>query len=405
MQRLTIIAGTVLAIGITVSMMVLPTAANESTTTTSIDTSSVSAINSESAKNSELAVATFAGGCFWCVEAAFEKVPGVRDVISGYTGGAEVSPTYQQVASGRTGHTEAVQVHYDDTRITYEGLLQTLWRTANPADINGQYVDRGQQYRPEIFFHTKAQQLAAQESKQQLNDSGRYAAPVLINITAATEFYPAEDYHQDYYKTNPVRYKFYTRNSGRYQYIDSVWPEGRDIDYTLYQPEKTDKKITAEVQPFNAANFVKPSDAELKTRLSKLEYKVTQHEGTERPFSSPLHGEKRPGLYVDIVSGEPLFSSTDKYDSGTGWPSFSQPIDKGVVIEKEDRSLLGGVRTEVRSSLADSHLGHVFTDGPAPTGLRYCMNAAAMQFIPLDEMAAAGYAQFVERVSVNDKSS
>lgn len=148
---------------------------------------------------------------------------------------------------------------------------------------------------------------------------------------------------------------------------------------------------------YDASNFVKPSDAELKKDLSRIAYNVTQKDGTERAFSNAMHKEKRAGLYVDVVSGEPLFSSVDKYDSGTGWPSFSRPIVDNALIEKEDRSLLG-IRTEIRSKLADSHLGHVFTDGPAPTGLRYCMNAAAMRFIPLEQMADAGYSKYISSV-------
>lgn len=149
---------------------------------------------------------------------------------------------------------------------------------------------------------------------------------------------------------------------------------------------------------FDAENFVKPTDTELKKTLSSIEYRVTQRDGTERPFANPYYDEKRAGLYVDIVSGEPLFSSSDKFDSGTGWPSFTQPIAKDALIEKEDRSLFS-VRTEIRSAVADSHLGHVFNDGPAPTGMRYCMNSAAMRFIPLEDMTDAGYAAYVDRVS------
>jgi len=321
------------------------------------------------------------------------------------------------VASGYTGHTEAVEIHYDPTVITYEGLLATLWRTANPTDNDGQYVDRGPQYRPEIFYHNEAQKNAATLARQELHDSGRYGKPIIIAITEASTFYPAEDYHQDYYKTNPVRYKFYTRNSGRYQFVDSIWTEGREIDYSLYSPKgaikdsmssesKTmmDKEATnSATKGFNAATFVKPSDAELKKTLTSIQYKVTQKDGTERAFSNAMHEEKRTGLYVDIVSGEPLFSSSDKYDSRTGWPSFDRPINEGVVVERDDNSLFGK-RIEIRSAVADSHLGHVFTDGPATTGLRYCMNAAAMRFIPVEQMSETGYGEYIERVSANQQN-
>jgi len=410
MNRLTKFTGIALGLALSVSLSYLSAASSGNT---SDHDSAVSLDNVElTSTQSNLSVATFAGGCFWCVEAAFEKVPGVNHVISGYSGGEEVSPTYQQVASGSTGHTEAVQVHYDASVITYEGLLETLWRTANPTDNAGQYVDRGQQYRPEIFFHNDSQRKTATLSRQALDDSERYNVPVVIAITKASEFYPAEEYHQDYYKKNPVRYKFYTRNSGRYQFVDSVWTEGRDVNYADYRPDaitkgtdamqltsmKQSKHNTDSVAAFDAALFVKPSDAELKQTLSALEYKVTQKEGTERAFSSDLNDEKRAGLYVDVVSGEPLFSSTDKYDSGTGWPSLSRPIAEGVVIELDDRSLFG-VRTEIRSTLADSHLGHVFSDGPASNGNRYCMNAAAMRFIPLEKMAETGYSANIDLVS------
>ena len=409
-----LIAGIALGIGLAASAVFLPTAFSKDNNTASREAMSDSIVN---APDSGLAIATFAGGCFWCVEAAFEKVPGVSEVISGYSGGEEVSPTYKQVASGRTGHTEAVQIHYDASVITYEGLLAALWRTANPTDNAGQYVDRGRQYRPEIFYHDETQKLAAIKAREVLDRSGRYKDPVVIGITPASEFYPAEDYHQDYYKKNPVRYKYYTRNSGRYQFVDSVWPEGRDINYADYRPDNTSGNnkstttITSEssmmklptdnteaVEPFDPEKFVKPTDQELKAMLSPIEYRVTQKDGTERAFSNAMHDEKRAGLYVDIVSGEPLFSSSDKFDSGTGWPSFDRPITDGVVVEKADLSIFGA-RTEIRSKLADSHLGHVFNDGPASTGKRYCMNAAAMRFIPLEKMVEAGYGAYLERVA------
>ena len=410
MKRMTVIAVVVLGLGISASAMFLSTESLDKT---------ISQKSSDNAtSDTQLAVATFAGGCFWCVEAAFEKVPGVTQVISGYTGGTETNPTYRQVSTGNTGHTEAVQIYYDESFITYEGLLETLWRTANPTDNDGQYVDRGKQYRPEIFYHDESQLTAATLSRQQLSNSGRYTDPVVIGITPFAEFYPAEDYHQDYYKKNPVRYNFYTRKSGRYQFIDSVWTEEREIEYANYQPKNTIENdipkgshtmnITTtsngSATLFDADAFVKPSDAKLKETLSAIEYKVTQKSGTERPFSSELNDEKRTGIYVDIVSGEPLFSSSDKFDSGTGWPSFSRPISEEVVVEKVDRSLFGK-RTEIRSTLADSHLGHVFNDGPAPTGNRYCMNAAAMRFIALEKMTESGYGAYIERVSAGNMSS
>lgn len=342
----------------------------------------------------DLAVATFAGGCFWCVEEMYEeKVPGVVEAVSGYSGGDEKDPSYKQVAGGSTGHTEAVQIYYDPDVITYEGLLQALWRTANPTDVDGQYVDRGSQYRPAIFYHNEEQKRAAEASVKALEESGRYDDPVAIEIVPFKSFYDAEEYHQDYYKKNPVRYKFYTFNSGRYQFIEKVWGDDQEVDYSQYQPEEDTMKNDAR----DLQSFVKPDDEELKRMLTKEQYYVTQEDGTERAFANEYWDEKRPGLYVDVVSGEPLFSSRDKYKSGTGWPSFTRPISDDVVVEKEDRSLFM-TRVEIRSAIADSHLGHVFDDGPAPTGLRYCMNSAALRFIPLERMEEEGYGRYISDV-------
>lgn len=358
-----------------------------------------------------LAVATVAGGCFWCVEAGFEKIPGVVEAVSGYAGGDEPDPTYDQVSAGKTGHTEAVQVYYDPEKITYEGLLQGLWRMMDPTDADGQFVDRGKQYRSAIFYHNAEQKRLAQTAKKQLQASGIYSKPVVIEIVPLDTFYAAEKYHQDYHRKNPLRYKFYTFNSGRYQFIEDVYGEDYELDFSQFQPS-LDDQVSAEVpedttpdngdgnKGFDPASFTKPNADTLKQRLTSTQYEITQNDGTERAFSNPYWDNKRPGIYVDVVSGEPLFSSRDKYKSGTGWPSFTRPLNPEVVVEKEDKGFFV-TRTEIRSRFADSHLGHVFNDGPEPTGQRYCMNSAALRFIPLEEMARAGYGDWISEVEAS----
>ena len=266
----------------------------------------------------KLTLATFAGGCFWCTEADFEKVPGVHKVISGYAGGEVANPTYEQVSAGNTEHIESVQVYYDATVISYDHLLQAFWRQINPTDGDGQFVDRGKQYRSVIFYHDSMQQQQAQQSRQQMGASGRYDKEIVTEILPISQFYAAEEYHQDYYKKNPVRYKYYRFRSGRDQYLAEVWKE--DLKLPLQSKNNYQKQ--------------KPSDAELRQRLTPIQYQITQQEGTEPAFKNTYWDEKRQGIYVDVVSGEPLFSSKDKYKSGTGWPSFTKPLQSKHIVEK-----------------------------------------------------------------------
>ncbi|WP_270506930.1 peptide-methionine (R)-S-oxide reductase MsrB [Paraclostridium sordellii] len=310
-------------------------------------------------------LATFAGGCFWCMFKPFSNYNGVEKIIAGYTGGIAENPTYEEVCSEITGHLEAIQIVYDDTLVRYEDLLDIFWKQIDPTDEGGQFNDRGNRYKTAIFYHDENQKKLAIESKEALQKSNLFEDPIMTEILPAEKFYIAEEYHQDYYKKEPIHYELYFRGSGRYDFIKNNWDK-------------------------NNINRDK-----LKETLSPIQFEVTQNDQTEPPFKNEYWDNKEEGIYVDIVSGDVLFTSRDKFDSGCGWPSFTKPVSEKVVREKSDFSH-GMYRTEVRSTKANSHLGHVFDDGPKESGgLRYCINSAALKFIQKDKMKEMGYENYL----------
>ena len=319
-----------------------------------------------------------AGGCFWGVEAYFQRIPGVVDAVSGYANGQTENPSYEDVVRRNTGHAETVQVIYDADRLSLDDILQYYFRVIDPTSLNQQGNDRGTQYRTGVYYTDVADKAVIEAALQQ--EQQKYAQPLVVENLPLKHFYAAEAYHQDYLMKNP----------NGYCHIDI-----RKAD------EPLPGKAAVPSKGFDAASYRKPNNATLKNRLTAKQYRVTQQSGTEYAFSHEYDHLFAPGIYVDIVSGEPLFASTDKFDSGSGWPSFTKPIVPANVDEIRDDSY-GMIRTEVRSAHGDSHLGHVFPDGPRDRGgQRYCINSASLRFVHRDDMEAEGYSEFLNQIEEN----
>jgi peptide methionine sulfoxide reductase msrA/msrB len=336
-----------------------------------------------------------AGGCFWCVEADLEKLEGVIEAVSGYAGGTSDNPTYENYS--RDGHKEVVEVTYDATVVSFREISIYTLKHMDPTDGAGSFFDRGISYGPALYYETDEEKELIDALIATINQNGPYTKPLEVAVLARPQFWPAEDYHQNYYKgtLSGLKYQYYRSGSGRDAFIKKHW--GNDTGPTLAWENNLETSQTPTTEAF-WETYVKPDDAVLKATLDELAYRVTQKDGTERAGTSPLDKEYGRGIYVDILSGEPLFSSRDKYDSGTGWPSFTAPITPDAITEHEDRSLFS-IRTEIRSRIADNHLGHVFPDGPVDRGgLRYCMNGVALRFIPEADMTAAGYEAFLTKL-------
>jgi peptide methionine sulfoxide reductase msrA/msrB len=334
---------------------------------------------------------TLAGGCFWCTEAYFQEEKGIIDAVSGYAGGDESNASYLSVAKGTTNHREAVQVTYDPSIISTEKVLDIYWSHIDPTNAVGQFADKGFQYTSAIFYQDEEQKIVAHDAKMRLEKSGLFDKPIATEILPFTTFFKAEEYHQDYYKKASYHYERYKKGSGRAGFVEETWAKDAAIQFLQSeQTETMDKNDTSKKDDYN---YTDEEIAEMLKNLDPLAYHVVAENGTESPFNNAYWDNKADGIYVDMVTGKPLFSSTHKYDSGTGWPSFWRTIDDDSVTMHEDNSL-STTRTEIRSDAG--HIGHVFDDGPKEEGgRRFCTNSASLRFVPKEEMAKDGYEEYL----------